>query len=574
MTRTRPLQRGDVLLLRAAVAPAGEHHAPWPSPDDPAACRRWLAEVWTEPGFARAVRAATPRLGYAVEQAVSDPTVSPRKVRRAATATARYLLRSTGRPTPFGLFAGVTMAHCGPALARVSREHRSVARPDTLWLDHVRRDLQDRGDVVPHLVLRTDDVTVRCGNMLERPLPGGRTATIRATVPLLAIMEMVVDPVPYPQVVKQLMAMGGTEQQANRLLASTLETGLVTTQLHAPMTDTNPIGRLLRTLEPVLEHLQPGTAAVVRELREVHKLLCHHNDAWDQVLAREMWETAERTMTAISDAGRVRVSVDLRLDATVQIPQPVLEEAESAANALLRLTRHQGEKPVWAAYHTLFWDRYGAGSLVPLRDVIDPASGIGLPADFPTSLSTEPPTKPLRRDELLMRKAWHAAVTGDQEIRLTEADLEQLNSVSPNRVEDAAIAPHVEMGIRVYAETTQALDRGDFSLAVRPAWSGGNLTGRFATALPQSGLRESYPKLPTLVDGALAAQLSVTPLYPHAENIARTPAFLPVLSVGEHHPPSDNPISSPTSPPGVKLMLTANGPGGWASPATAPTAQI
>lgn len=531
MTR---LQRGDIVLLRASVAPARNHA--WPSPTDPAGCRQWLAQVWADPDFAGAVRAATSHLHRAVEQAVRDPSVPARRVRKATTATAQYLLRAGGRPTPFGLFAGVATAYCGPALSRLGKGHRPVARPDTLWLDHVRRDLQGREDVLPHLLLRTCNLTVRRGSFLERAVPGGGTAHIRLGAPLAAALEMAVDhPVPYPQVVKQLVALGGTQQQAGRLLAAALDTGLLTTQLGAPMTEPDPLSHLLHALEPVLEHLQPGTAAVVAELRDAHRLLSDHNSAWDPIRAREIREAVESRMTAINPAGRSRLSVDLRLDATVQIPSTVLDEAEAAANALLRLTRHQGETPMWAAYHARFWDRYGAGSLVPVRDVIDPACGVGLPAGYPTSLAAEPSSRTLRRDELLMRAAQRATVGGTQEICLTDADLDQLTA--PAREE--TVAPHVEMGIRVAAKSTKALDSGDFTLRVRPAWTGGNLTARFAALLPQSGLRESYSRLSTLVDGALPAQLSAAPFYPHAQAIARVPQVLThIIPLGEQHPPS------------------------------------
>ncbi|WP_406438957.1 lantibiotic dehydratase [Streptomyces sp. NBC_01613] len=539
MTRIRLLQRGNVLLLRAAVAPFTAQHNHWPSPDDLADCRRWLAEVWSETDFANAVHAATPRLACAVEQAVNNPSLPPKKVRKAVTATARYLLRATGRPTPFGLFAGVTIAHTGPALAHFGVEHRPIARPDTLWLDHVRHDLQGRPDVLPHLIVVADTLTLRRGNTLERPVPGGRTATVSLSRPLAAILEMAAEPVPYPQIMERLNAMGGSAAQATNLLTAAVEAGLLMTQLHAPVTDMDPLGHLLRVLEPASVHLEPETVGVLRELNAVHQLLDGHNTARDQESARAIRDEAEHRMTAIKDAGRVRLSVDLRLDATVQIPTTVLDEAEAAAQALLRLTRHQGEKPAWAAYHSVFWDRYGAGSLVPVRDAVDLAAGVGLPANFPTSLWPEQPAQPLPRDELLMRRAWQAVVTGEREIRLTDADIEELNPTSQGAADEAAIAPHVEMGVRVYAESQQALNRGDFTVSVRPAWSTGNLTGRFAAMLPDSGLREAYQNLPTLVDGALAAQLSFTPDYPHAENVARTPACLPyVIPLGEHRPPT------------------------------------
>ncbi|PJE96957.1 lantibiotic dehydratase [Streptomyces carminius] len=537
MTQTRQLQRGDVLLLRAAVLPLTAQRTQWPDPDDPADCRRWLVDVAACSSFTDAVRAASPQLARAVDHIIEDEDSPPKKVRKVVGATARYLLRAAGRPTPFGLFAGVATAKCGPAEGRIGTGHGVFARPDTLWLDHVRRSLQRRPDVLSQLALQVNDLTARHGDVLVRPLPGGRTASAAITRPLSVILALAAHPVSCREITDRLIKLGGTAEQIAHLLTDMLEAGFLISDLSAPLTEPDPLGYMLRVLRPFAERLDPETAGLLNDLEDVRGLLAGHDATATPAAAQELRHTAEKRMSGVSDRGRTRISVDLRLDATVRVPAPVLKEAEHAAEALLRLTRNMGEKPLWAAYHSLFWERYGAGSLVPLRDAVDLAAGVGLPADFPMSVWSEPPTRTLPRDELLMAKAWQAALTGARELRLTDADLDEL-CVGTSR-HDAAIAPHVEMAMRVHAPTTQALDRGDFTLSVRPAWSTGTLTGRFATALPDSGLDEVYRRLPTLVDGALPAQLSFTPVHPHAENVARTPALLPyVIPVGEHRAPA------------------------------------
>ena len=41
--------------------------------------------------------------------------------------------------------------------------------------------------------------------------------------------------------------------------------------------------------------------------------------------------------------------------------------------------------------------------------------------------------------------------------------------------------------------------------------------------------------MPPATDGALQVQMSFPPMFPHAENVCRVPAYLPhVLSLGEH----------------------------------------
>ncbi|MEV0498689.1 lantibiotic dehydratase [Streptomyces spectabilis] len=485
--------------------------------------------------FADGLRAASPGLARAVERVVSDDEVPPRRIHKAVLATVRYWLRATGRPTPFGLFAGVAAAKCGPATARIGSGHRAVARVDTLWLDHVRRGLQQRPDVLLHLTLQVHDLTVRRGASLERPLPGGRRACARLTRPLSAVLDQAAYPVACQDLIDHLVTLGGTPQQAMRLLREALDAGFLTCQLFAPLTEPDPLGHILDIVRPLAPLLEPETLTLLDDLGSVRRLLADHALARGPAESAGLRHAAEQRMSVIADRGRARLSVDLRLDATVQVPASVLEEAERAADALLRLTRHAGEKPVWAAYHTQFWERYGAGSLVPIRDAVDLAAGAGLPADFPGSLWPEPTVTVLPRDRILMARAWQAATRGEQEIHLTDTDLDALDTSPPG----AARAPHAEMGIRIFASTRQALDQGDFTLAVRPAWSTGTLTGRFAATLPDSGLAEVYPRLPTLVEDALPAQLSFAPVHPHAENVARIPAFLPhVIPVGEHRAPA------------------------------------
>ena len=79
----------------------------WPEPNDPQSSRSWLKRVWWEPGFADAVGQASPTLAHRVEAICARRPVEPKQIRRATVSIAGYQLRALGRPTPFGLFAGV-----------------------------------------------------------------------------------------------------------------------------------------------------------------------------------------------------------------------------------------------------------------------------------------------------------------------------------------------------------------------------------------------------------------------------------------------------------------------------------
>ncbi|MGH3800103.1 MAG: thiopeptide-type bacteriocin biosynthesis protein [Pseudonocardiaceae bacterium] len=58
-----------------------------------------------------------------------------------------------------------------------------------------------------------------------------------------------------------------------------------------------------------------------------------------------------------------------------------------------------------------------------------------------------------------------------------------------------------------------------------------------------SGMEKAYRALPAATEGALRAQMSFAPAYPHAENVCRVPAYLPhLLPLGEHRGPGEGTI--------------------------------
>ncbi|WP_208865612.1 lantibiotic dehydratase [Streptomyces viridochromogenes] len=122
--------------------------ADWPTTSSVEACRQWLGRVWAEETFVTPLCAASPGLTWYVERILRGDDVQPKRIRKVTNSVAAYLLRATGRSTPFGLFAGVALAGVGPTAATLGTAHQPVARPDTLWVDHVRRDLQVRADVL------------------------------------------------------------------------------------------------------------------------------------------------------------------------------------------------------------------------------------------------------------------------------------------------------------------------------------------------------------------------------------------------------------------------------------------
>ncbi|MFD9595732.1 lantibiotic dehydratase [Kitasatospora sp. NPDC059973] len=535
MNARSPYQYSGTALLRAAAAPLARVPDRWPEPADEAACRAWLEEVWSDAGFAAAIREASASLAERVDAIAAGRPVKPKQVRRAAVAAARYLLRATGRPTPFGLFAGV--AHAGVGLVpdvRWGTRHRPVARVDTEWLAAVTDTLEADRDLVERLDVVFNNLAAQRGGRLQINPGGPSRLSIRRTSVISFVQEAAVLPVGFAALADKLADTANVQRaKAAGLLAELVWRGFLLTSLRAPLTVTDPLAHVLAQLYRVDAATLPATAPILAELAAIRDELHRHNHAdLSSDLAGEREATRQR-MRRLAAEGRTPLALDLVLDCDVRLPAVLVGELERAAGALLRLTRQPTGDVVWRNYHSAFWERYGTGTLVPLAELLDPATGLGYPAEYPGSTMTPPTRGPNGRDERLLALAWRVLADGGREIVLTD---EAIAALSGDLGFDARrVAPHVEISARLHAADLDAVRSGDYRLTVAPARAAGTLTSRFSVAATGAGLAEVYRGIPTLVEGALPAQLSFPPLFPHSENVIRVPAYLPhVISLGEH----------------------------------------
>jgi thiopeptide-type bacteriocin biosynthesis protein len=525
----------DVALLRAAAWPLIEAPDRWPDLTDTAACRVWLDRMWSRPDLADAVRQASPSLADRVDTIRTGRPMGDKQIRRATTALTRYVLRAFGRPTPFGLFAGVTPVRVDRAVqVRWGEGHRPAARVTAEWLADVIAELEAHPDLLERLDIAVNDLAVQRGRRLEVP-QGPNRVTIRYTDAVAAVRDAATDRIRFGVLADRLAEDFQTIDRSTvrATLTELVRQGFLLTDLHAPFTITDPLAHIVHRLRAADADTLPAIAPLLRALQSIQAEVHHHNQETTSTAERsQARETVTRRMRRVSQAGRTPLAVDLLLDADVRLPRYVVHEMERAASALLRLTRHPAGEPVWWHYREAFADRYGTGTLVPLADVLDPDAGLGYPAGYPGSVLPAPTPGLCERDERLLALAWQAMAEGSIEIVLTE---ETVVALTDNRFDARYIPPHVELSARIHAASDQALTRGDYTLTVAPARSAGTLTSRFTPMAGGSGLAEVYRALPAATTGAIRVQLSFGPVYPHAENVCRVPAYLDhVLPLGEH----------------------------------------
>ncbi|QEU92892.1 lantibiotic dehydratase [Streptomyces kanamyceticus] len=526
-----------VALLRSTALPLTHAPTAWPDFANPDVCRSWLRQVWGSPGLAQAISQASPALAVRVVKLLGAEPVRDRQVRQATAAVMRYLLRATGRPTPFALFAGVAPVHIGPdAYITWGAEHRPFARVGAEWLADIVERLENLPAVLDRLEVEFSNLAVQRGTRIELP-HGPARVSVRHTEAVQAVRDATVRPSRVSTVADKIASAFPEvpPEKVRALLAELVRRGFLITGLRAPFTVTDALGHVVNRLREAHVDRVGEAVPLLRLLESVQADVTHHNaDTTAGILRARLRNDLTGRMREVSKAGRTPLSVDLRLDCQARIPESVAHEAERAASVIARLTRQPVGQAVWRDFHAAFCDHFGIDTLVPLADVIDPDTGIGYPAGYPGSTRPEPPSgSTAGRDEHLLSLAWQAAADHSREIVLTEETITALTIPTGGRA--VHVPPHVELSARILAASPRALERGEFTLIVAPARAAGTLTSRFTTTASGTGLEDVYRNVPAATEGALPVQLSFPPIYPHAENICRVPAYLDhVLPLGEH----------------------------------------
>ncbi|MEU9044454.1 MULTISPECIES: lantibiotic dehydratase [unclassified Kitasatospora] len=518
---TASYRAAGVALVRAVAHPAPAVPA-WPDLDGAGQADRqlqWLREVWAEPSLAEALQQASPVLAQQVRQLAAADGPEPRRVRHAALSTARYVLRASGRATPFGFFAGVQGASFAPVSAlRWGREHRATRTVSAARLDGAVSQLERLPGLLDLLdVVANNTVQVRGERLVvpHRPLarPGLGTAaaetTLRRTRPVALAVEVARDPVRFRDLAEKVGVEfpAASAEQVTSVLTELVAHRVLITSLHAPATDPDPVAHLHTTVEGAGAAELPGVAEILDNLRT-------------------------------AGTGPAGSAVDLRLDAEIVLPQAVADEAARAALLLTRLSPAPKGPAPWRAYHQRFYERYGRGALVPLLDVVAD-SGIGWPDGYP---GVRPADRPRfdERDELLAALAQRAALDGEREVVLDEALLGSLDLAG----DELRVPPHLEIIARIHARTREDLDRGAFRLeAVTASRAAGVSVGRFLHLLDpahRAAFTGLMTSLPTMDEHAVTAQLSYPPLDGASGHVARSIATGQlVITLAEHRPSAD-----------------------------------
>ncbi|WP_245599994.1 lantibiotic dehydratase [Embleya scabrispora] len=562
---------GPVFVRMASVPRGGTDPGPAraaPVPDTADAhTAEGLRRIIADPLLREAVRVASGSLSAALDRLDAGADLGPKRLTGTALSVTRYALRMGGRPTPFGLFAGVTTAHLGTsARARVHGPGTKAVR-----LDAGRLDERVRAWLAAPEVRRRVDVVLNdlCRVRGDRLVLSGpeREISVRHSPLVAHIRAAAPHPVPYRTLLDRAAEAfpGAPRDRLDASVAQLLQHGFLLSSITPHRLDE----ALLDRIEAAVEEL-PAVAAEVRATRAAVR-------EYEKARPGEGTESWHRLMALVdprADAVRPPVQVDLRMDAELTLPRAVGEEASAYADAMWTLSDAWVTHEHMRDYRNRFIERYGTTRTVPLAELVDPHRGLGFPTGYGERLAPgEQPTTGYRpgrdRRVLIAELVQEALLREDRELRLTPDLIELLAGTAQSEGGEAAAPPNsLDLCFQLLASDAAALDQGRFKLvgtAHAGSWVAGSMAGRFAELTDSGDTLAKLVAAAADVD-AVPAQISFRPHTARALNMIQVPRLLsheiPVGVYTDRRDPHSldwRELLVGVDPAGLKLILPRTG---------------
>ena len=434
----------------------------------------------------RALLIGSASLAGAVER-FKGSELTRRDAGRMQAKLLRYLIRMSTRPTPYGLFAGVSTGGWSEVtdLRVLSTSACTRTRPDMAWMIKLVMDLEADPAIRRRLTLTANPLLYREANRFflagrahsSQGAPG-IPVSIRATSIVSRVLERARVQAAYEDLVEDLLASSttATREKIEALLNQLLDQTFLLGDLCPPLTSDDVAGALRLRLA--------GLPEAAEALKKLDSLLNAASD-WDDRKESEAAFASMLFAAGIPPDGSqpIPVQADMAMSVNGRMGKRVAEEAARAAELLLRLSPAPRGISSLANYRQRFIGKYGHEREVPLCEMLHADRGLGPATGYNYSLVAPDPGKAAQRSRVLLQLACSALRDRLRVVELDDAHLDQLETWKPDR--DTALLS-LDLNILVAARSKDAIDRGEFSIAVGPnlgAQAGGRNLARFADVI-------------------------------------------------------------------------------------------
>ena len=485
------------------------------------------------PEIREALFVAAPALDSGLAAWRRDP--EHKKGRRAEEALVRYFCRMATRPTPFGLFAGVTLGLCGGETRLRLTDRRSYGRHTRLDMDYLFALTETLGRdhaLRRHFLFRPSSSLYKAFGRYRffqaRVEGGARTHHLVALEQedfLDHLLERARRGATVAELVLDLVAEEADDEEAweeaEELIHELIDRQVLVSDLTPPVTGREPIHDLIEQLAPC-----DSTAALAAGLAQVRDALSAMDREGLGAPAATYLEVADRLRQLPGgEAVQVELPRLFQVDMTkpgdgVSLGDAMVRKIVGGIEALRLIFGGREAAGPMSRFAEAFLARYEGSAEVPLVEVLDEEMGIGFESERGAAADASPllaglafplpPSTPTFTwgpgAALLLRKLEETCARGAEVLTLDDADLASLRTGDQPPFPDAF---HALLSLAAGSE--EELRRGDAEVHLMSYFgpSGARLLGRFchADATLRGKVEEHLRAEEAFEPGALYAEI-------------------------------------------------------------------
>lgn len=442
----------DFYVARTPLLPIEDYFRIFES-GDPAKISSELFTRFKDP-FLEETLAVSSRESYEALHRLEDPGKSRASDQMLSTLL-KYYIRLTTRPTPYGLFSGVSLGTFGEENHLVlsdADQHVKRARVDMEWLYAVIQKIESIPAVRMALRVRFNDYVYQQGDRLEKPnktsLQLNSTdnevgTTIRYTRQVQAVQELAKEFIVFSELLQEMSKRNPDVplEVIEAFLNQLLENEFLLSELRPPMVNTDALTYVLN----ILAHIEgSGEAEDYRNhLATIQSDIARYNtDKIGSGLAD--FNAITEKMQSLHKSDNC-LQVDLRTNTDCNVLSSRLkQELEEFVAAMLRITPEYQVSDEYATYINQFVERYGFSAEVPVLELLDIDCGLGAPSYYGQGAVRRPAPqrqesqKELRLKRVLKSKTMLALKGGQRSFELTDQDIDY---IAGNETPDRPDAP-------------------------------------------------------------------------------------------------------------------------------------
>ncbi|SDX29151.1 thiopeptide-type bacteriocin biosynthesis domain-containing protein [Marininema mesophilum] len=487
--------------------------------------------------FIESIAIASPSLYEDLSQLEGDS--HQRKTKQVVASVLKYATRMSTRPTPFGLFAGVTVGELseGTTISLQSSEnHIKRARPDMEWLLTLIEKLEEDIEGIQQIKVYKNQLVTKSGGRLYLPYQTGygrqtnitskkERVSIQLNEAALQVLKASREPIVLSELIARISSYYSNFDpvQIRTYILQLLKQEFLISELRPPLTISNPFHYIINQIKDI-----PRYHDVYLQLVEIDQLLEDFN-ASPMGEGIEIYLDVIQKMKSINET-KAYLQVDLGLkNRELTLNQAVADEAAKAATILWRISQTEKGLPHLKKYRDRFLDRYGRDREVPILELLSEESGLGSPEEYyPDAPSTISEPRNSEREQRLLEMMQTALLNRQYVVQL---DAKALKDIIPPSVDDRDAPSTVELYTEVLAKSAKAVDDGEFTLVIAPnpgSGSAGQTFGRFFDVLDpftKNKLQAAHKEINDAQPDVITADCVYFPTRGRAANVSLAPGL-------------------------------------------------